>query len=288
MASEPFKFLVGPNRKEYFIHKEAFIAISPVLRVLITGRMREAREGVAVWEDVEECHFLNLCEFAYFGKYTAPRMKDAPLTTPLPYRPEGEAENVYGDHGRKTLLVLDNFARRFFDKYKSPRGDSIEYKRNGIGWRDGTEYFLRHANMYILGDRYDVETLRAEALFHIAKGLANTHDTWDNIPAFAKLARLTYSNTREHDQLRELLSKYVSLRGDDLFLHPDIESLRNEYPDFESDIMGPIMELHRQESERLKNREKRFKRKVPENEDHPEEPSTKRPTRRSTRRAAKR
>ncbi|KAI1138071.1 hypothetical protein F5Y05DRAFT_50249 [Hypoxylon sp. FL0543] len=274
LASEPFKFLVGPDRKEYFIHREVFTTISPVLQVLITGRMREAREGVAVWDDIEERYFLDLCEFAYSGTYTAPRLEDSPRPVPLPYRPQGGAAEVFGRRINRVIPNLGDMdfrpgVTRFFRKYRSPSGARIPY-REGIGEKDGTEILLRHANVYVLADRYDVADLRALALYREAEALSTVDDTWDNFPAIVKLIKFTYENTVERDKLRELVTTYLYLKGEELLLHPEMQSLLKDCPDFTFRALVWIRDRWRGMSRRLGEQLELFKSALADDEDEDE------------------
>ncbi|KAL7815803.1 hypothetical protein V8C26DRAFT_105411 [Trichoderma gracile] len=68
--SEPFKFVVGPNKKRYSLHKGAVARLSKSLYQLLNGRMREAKEHCVSWEDTDENTFIRFGEWAYTGDYT--------------------------------------------------------------------------------------------------------------------------------------------------------------------------------------------------------------------------
>src|SRR6478735_10692651 len=58
LASKPFLFVVGPEAKEFHVHKELIGRQSPVLNALVNGNMREAREGRVVWADLDVDTFV--------------------------------------------------------------------------------------------------------------------------------------------------------------------------------------------------------------------------------------
>lgn len=73
LISKPFKFIVGPEKQEFTLHAEVISRLSTSLNTLINGGMKEAAEGVAVWEDIDAETFIRLSKFAYTGDYDPPR-----------------------------------------------------------------------------------------------------------------------------------------------------------------------------------------------------------------------
>ncbi|KAL6864587.1 hypothetical protein J3F83DRAFT_143103 [Trichoderma novae-zelandiae] len=70
LLSKPFKFLVGPKKKELALHRTAVSSLSKSLDQLLNGRMREATEQCVSWEDTDEKTFIRFGEWAYTGDYT--------------------------------------------------------------------------------------------------------------------------------------------------------------------------------------------------------------------------
>ncbi|KAI1454655.1 hypothetical protein F4805DRAFT_460470 [Annulohypoxylon moriforme] len=264
MTSKPFKFVVGPNRMEFFVHTEALIAISPVLRVMITGSMREAVEGVAVLENIDVEDFTGLCEYAYSGSYESPIPDSAPPE--LPFRPDGNASNAYGVNSQPRAInflhgtIKDAPAQQWMKKYRDPPVMSVygHYDCYRYHDKDWTENLLYHANIYILADTYDVSGLRSLARHCIYKVLRIFEDTWDSIPAIEKLIRLIYENTQKSDELRGLLSSYVAIKSENFFLHPHMQKLRDDCPEFCSDVLQSTIECFACE---LREVEEKLKRK---------------------------
>ncbi|KAI0839282.1 hypothetical protein F5Y06DRAFT_295903 [Hypoxylon sp. FL0890] len=216
--------IVGRDRQQYFIHEEAFSAISPVLAAIITGRVHEAHEGVAVWDDIDERDFLNLCEFAYSGNYTAPPMEQAPRPKRLYNTLQGKAATIYGYSAARDSLLTMQTSRpdlrasilAFFEEYRKLLGLTVPSKIIGSRIQGLTEHLLCHAHVYILADRYDVKQLRRLSLFKLL----------------------------EIDELRELVSSFVAFKSQ-LFVHPDMEALRKNNPKFASDIFAHTLKYSR-------------------------------------------
>ncbi|KAI1208462.1 uncharacterized protein F4807DRAFT_152459 [Annulohypoxylon truncatum] len=64
-----FKFVVGPDRKEFVVHADVFAKLSKPLDALINGIFSEAAEKRTVWDEVAETTFDRLRQFAYCGDY---------------------------------------------------------------------------------------------------------------------------------------------------------------------------------------------------------------------------
>lgn len=73
LRSKIFKFLVGPNEKEFIVHEAVLHELSEPLRVLLGGPFKEARESTVAWPDVDENTFVRFVEWAYTGSYHVAR-----------------------------------------------------------------------------------------------------------------------------------------------------------------------------------------------------------------------
>lgn len=69
-SSVPFRFLVGPNQREFTIHSALLSHQSPVLDKLVNGGFAEAAEKCVKWDSVDEDTFVRFWQYAYTGKYT--------------------------------------------------------------------------------------------------------------------------------------------------------------------------------------------------------------------------
>lgn len=69
MRSEVFKFVVGPDEKEFNVHEAALSGLSRPLEVLLEGPFKEARESRVDWPEVDESTFVRFVEWAYTGNY---------------------------------------------------------------------------------------------------------------------------------------------------------------------------------------------------------------------------
>ncbi|KAI1089561.1 hypothetical protein F5B19DRAFT_504524 [Rostrohypoxylon terebratum] len=70
-----FKFIVGPNKKEFLVHADVFARLSGPLNALINGKFTEAERGYTTWDDVAEGTFKRFAQFAYSGDYDSIKPK---------------------------------------------------------------------------------------------------------------------------------------------------------------------------------------------------------------------
>ncbi|KAL6693357.1 hypothetical protein J3F84DRAFT_380617 [Trichoderma pleuroticola] len=69
LASKPFKFIIGPDKKQFIMHEAAITRLSKTLDKLVNGGMKESKEHCVCWEDIDETTFLRFGEWAYTGDY---------------------------------------------------------------------------------------------------------------------------------------------------------------------------------------------------------------------------
>lgn len=67
--SVPFRFVVGPIKREFWMHRAIVAAQSPVLDRLVNGEFREAKDLHAELESVDEKTFYFFWQYAYGGDY---------------------------------------------------------------------------------------------------------------------------------------------------------------------------------------------------------------------------
>ncbi|KAI1081876.1 hypothetical protein F5B20DRAFT_36468 [Whalleya microplaca] len=259
MASKAFKFLIGPNASPFNVDKETFAAISPVLRTLMTGKMREAIDGCAVWEDVEVDDFVGLCEFAYTGDYAVPNIDQTAKKFPVRPNDEADIEKYYKNLNIMRIVDFPSvsqsvspgcghtlFLRKFREKCV-PLSNirHLAVPKITTSSPDWTETFMRHARMYVLGDRYDVEGLRNIAFTRLACDLTRFTNTPDSLPSLESLIQFIYDNTVESDRIRDMLAMFTACIFENLILHPVMKHLFHEHFEFSRDVLQHVAERMR-------------------------------------------
>jgi len=72
VSSSPFCFLVGPEKKTFYVHAGLVAQSSSSLGVLVNGPMIEASQKYAILEDVDEETMTTFIEYLYTKDYTVP------------------------------------------------------------------------------------------------------------------------------------------------------------------------------------------------------------------------
>ncbi|RYP32633.1 hypothetical protein DL767_005138 [Monosporascus sp. MG133] len=226
--SDLFTFVVGPEEKEFTIHSGAVLHLSPYFETLINGSMKEAQDRRVLWDDIDEETFVTFSQFAYMGHYDTP---EHPTSPPEPEE-IGEAWPSYisrseifdGSCGRykRTILEWEQDFRAVLDEKR--KADTAVYciletfvtytcpqsQRFSENVNISARSFLLHAKLYVLADRYCIETLKDMALGMLHRTLLLVPLDLYASDCFCELVRFAYTNTRatkglDEDELRCLL-----------------------------------------------------------------------------------
>ncbi|TWU73507.1 hypothetical protein ED733_002009 [Metarhizium rileyi] len=68
LASQPIKFIVGPDRTEFTLHSHLVAQQSPILEVLVSSGTGVVQKTID-WEHVDESAFLCFSQHIYTGQY---------------------------------------------------------------------------------------------------------------------------------------------------------------------------------------------------------------------------
>jgi hypothetical protein len=238
ISSNPFEFVVGPDRKKFTIHTALAAYHSPILAVMMTGHMSEAQDGRATLEEIDEQTFVQFCEYAYTKDYT-----------PTPYEIVLDSSMLDGGNA-----LGNNYSEELLDSFPSPSNSSFlewrmrklnkrgqkmdtgssyaidkpclycghkpgkqafwnelgrtdyaisiqdfEARKNIKQCEDYTNVFLGHARIYVFADRYNVATLRTLALGKLYRTLDVFNIYSNRIGDIINLIRYSYSNSYTRD-----------------------------------------------------------------------------------------
>ncbi|KAL2812671.1 hypothetical protein BDW59DRAFT_178521 [Aspergillus cavernicola] len=190
-----FQFQVpGPLTGEFTVHSYPFAT-------LMNGGMIEAKIRRVEWQDVEGKTFTRLCEYAYLGDYTPPRLKRWLRSHHGWYGPEEEADDrpspvpdaieyeypttetaIDPDPWKLPYKEKNIWTRHLRDRFSNltinapPRAHHLNDfvpKQNTGPREDFTPVFLGHIQLYILADQYGIEALCQLVLAKLAKTLTN-------------------------------------------------------------------------------------------------------------------
>lgn len=249
-----FTFTVGANKKEVTVHSSALAGLSPSLNALINGEMIEAKTRHVDWSEVDVDTFARLCEFAYLRNYTPPTFRlvdgrspmeatklakgkpkrnkrsskayyDEPIPVdaaepepePMPEpAPELEPEVPYTERNIWTGQLRDAFTRSLV--IPSTQSDNVDYNftppENTGSWEDFTPVFVQQARLYVLADKYGIESLRQLILSKLYQTLKSFKLYNTGVTGIIEFVRFVYLNTppnygNQIDAMRNLVTRYV-------------------------------------------------------------------------------
>jgi hypothetical protein len=254
---------------------------SAPLAALMKGSMREATDGIATLDDIDEQTFVRFCEYAYMGDYTPAQRQPASIldsakssASVREYADEGivaskkskkkrSHASLWDDvdgfdkvgkscgqcgRGTRTQILWDEFRRREYS-VTSPKLRPRELLEECA---DKDDLFLWHARVYVFADRYDIAGLRVLALDKLHHALCSFKVAENQIAKIIDLARFSYSNdnTRDNeaeqhiDSLRSMVVHFIVCVFEDVVRDNSFLELVEERGPFARDftrLLGIIM-----------------------------------------------
>ncbi|WQF85724.1 Putative SKP1/BTB/POZ domain superfamily protein [Colletotrichum destructivum] len=181
LQSRTVKFIVGCNEKEFSVHEFSFCSISPALRALLTGGMKESVEGKVVWDDVEPATFTDnkvdsLKSYLQSDAYQGAQHQFSKKCSTQPLEPEiGQ-----GSHPKNGAAYL-----------RSDWLEDLEFSKTGIA-----DVFMSQAKLYILADKYGIEGLRSLCLHRLQQSLLHCLGTSEFENLLLDVIEFVFSKTR--------------------------------------------------------------------------------------------
>jgi hypothetical protein len=243
LISRPFKFLIGPEETEIVVHEEPIASQSAALNTLMRGSMSESTNGLASWKDVDEKTFVRFAQFAYTGDYSVPQMvvinqvvsnhreevpvdiQRNPQDSEFEWGAFSSAKKTVKKKGIKHDLTPQETTYTPFKSLTYPLlqprskfADSchpvmIKGSRYHI-----FESLLSHTSLYVLADKWGVESLKVLTLYKLHENLNMLKLDVEEVPDIVELARYGYSGTPHLetgiDDLRELICRYIAANVD--------------------------------------------------------------------------
>ncbi|KAK8877402.1 BTB/POZ fold protein [Apiospora arundinis] len=269
-ASGPFRFLVGPEKKEYMMHTELVASLSKPLRALLTNGMEESCKRVAEWPEVEETTFVRFFQFAYTGQFDAEEPEKPPPKTPEPL----EDHDLWPGLSQNSNMT--NFAASFQRKQLSTFGAVNETKMNIQGqkkaklWEsfqqayeplkdsparwplpdqdptsDFTRVFLAYARLYVLADEKDVQGLAELSLRRLHHTLVHFNIQGQRADSIASLADYCFENTcdkgGEQDKMRHLICLFTACHFETLWTNSEFQRVFTELREFLTGVIGLML-----------------------------------------------
>jgi len=225
--------------------------------MLMRGKMSESLAGEAKWEDVDGETFVRFIQFAYTGDYSIPPAVVKPIDLPqedivdeapiFERAPIVEEELVVEDNGwgfsfpKNKIKSGQNSPEAALKAFNSlnypllkPRSKFAETCEPAI--RVGSsenvrEILFAHATLYVLAEKWGVESLKMLALFKLHQTLRMLRLDVQRIQDIVELTRYTYSDETTpdlengNDGLRELICHYIAANAKMMATHASFMAL---------------------------------------------------------------
>ncbi|KAG5928157.1 hypothetical protein E4U42_001162 [Claviceps africana] len=279
MASKPFTFLVGPEKKAFAIHSALVAGQSKVLEKLVLGDMQEAREGSVVWEHVDEQTFIRFSQYAYMGIYRYPSFRPrAPRVADFGDawgndRPEDRTGMIESRrhrtrkvkkkvrpqivHSWHTGLIepeseseseseRTNKGKELWTAFEKKLSSTEPYMAMkqasplGDGEESNAELLLCHARLYVFAECYDIRKLMHLSLCTLHHVLVKVPESDEMTSMAVKLLQYCYANDTP-DALRDLAVEYTACRVEHLSKREEFQELVKVHGDFSVALVNALL-----------------------------------------------
>jgi hypothetical protein len=254
------------------VHEEAIANQSAALNSLMRGKMSESTAGVAAWIDVDEATFVRFAQFAYTGDYSVPKMvvsgqersksrQEQSVAEVEEIEELGIEENYWGSlssaskKNKKKSQVTCTPPQPTPTPFKSLTYTLLQPRSKFANTCDPavmegseeniTEALLSHASLYILAEKWGIESLKRLTLSKLHQTLNLLTLDAARVPHIVKLVRCAYSGTPDLetgiDELRELVCRYVAVYIRTISEHTEFEELIEEGGAFMRDLWKRVL-----------------------------------------------
>jgi hypothetical protein len=251
LRSTFFKFIVGQEKREFFVHSSIVACQSECLEKLVNGDMKEAIERCATLCDVDSDTFVRFSQYAYTGDYRAAQRQTrehvrprepSPPQSPVLYSepPKVRKKKISSYWGGDLVQTKDkdlwsHFKRLYPDSVsdREPEGNAPE--------DDFTDIFLSHAHLYIFADCYDISALKLLCLRKLQRTLESFTVHEEAIDDVVRLLRFCYENTLESDEMRDMLNMFTACKAVELWRSQEFQRLVRDSGEFAWGLVSEML-----------------------------------------------
>ncbi|OAA61414.1 BTB/POZ fold protein [Cordyceps fumosorosea ARSEF 2679] len=167
--------LVGPEKKEFFIHASLVTSQPKVLDKLVNGPMREAADGCTVWEHVDTATFVRFGQYVYTGNYEGEASSEETgverlvkaVTVPDEEPAEAQKQNFSDDYWTGSMVAKCKCNKK--KKMAEPLLQLRNRQPTLCAWKPKPlvlvcGVLLSHARVHMMAEYYQVQPLAQLAL----------------------------------------------------------------------------------------------------------------------------
>ncbi|TWU72579.1 hypothetical protein ED733_002482 [Metarhizium rileyi] len=261
-SSEPFRFLVGPRKREFTIHSAVVANQSRSLDRLVNGEFVEGNDKTVRWEDVDEETFLCFWQYAYTGDYDVPRESETPDVEMEGEEDGGDKTPEYTDispnfyYGTNDRITNNNTIyawRPSLEKSKRDKlweafaalSSSSGSKRSAIKDKKSRDHLnarglLRDARVYVFADCYGITPLMNLSFDMLHQSLYTLDLRTENLADIVALIHYCYE-TPTPVGLKQLVVLYAACNVEKLWADEQFRHLLETHGDFSTSLVGSLL-----------------------------------------------
>ncbi|KAG6111354.1 hypothetical protein E4U13_004854 [Claviceps humidiphila] len=247
---KPFKFVVGKERKEVYMHSALVARWSRVLDKMMSSPFIEGQQGFAVLADEDVRTVAAFAEFVYTGDYHLPSV-EAPLDSKTEHGgTESHDTSDCRDSDKVLGRPLNNHWTAFatsedcghkLDAPSAPAPPSVPLApvlNPGSMRTDYSEFFIAHAKVFAFADCYGIDALMNLSMRRLHQALCGFRLSKTRVGDILALVRFCYERPGP-EKLKRLVASYSAAIMDPGVsnLMPDcFQQLLKERGDFAADM----------------------------------------------------
>ncbi|KAK4139769.1 uncharacterized protein C8A04DRAFT_32733 [Dichotomopilus funicola] len=268
-TSKVYRFLIGSSKREFTVHSAVVEGQSDAFNTLVNNTaFREANDGCAELEEVDEGVFASFVQYVYTGDYDFPDHGMDPVTGRKPglevalaalhspvnrgssYRGIWEDEETPTPEPSQPPPDDSLMSQLFRDPEPGleddPQGSGSDSSDTTASMFDPTANtarpLLHHARLYVFADCYQISRLAQIAHDNLEKQLgALKQKPFDRISVDVTITLLAYAYQEPRPKaLRSLLVQDVSRKVDKLWIYGSFREIPEAHAELGAELVGEM------------------------------------------------
>ncbi|KAK3391317.1 hypothetical protein B0H63DRAFT_388792 [Podospora didyma] len=251
ISSKPYKFTIGPNKREFVMHSALVAAQSRALDRLVNGGFKEAEEFHTELKSVSEETFVLFSQYAYTGDYElleinprprvdikeeekAVRYPEPPVEKALPEPEPALDAEVKPKYTYNRTELWKNFT------LVCSIAVELQPRRPGAVLHNGN-VLLSHAQLYVFADCYGISRLSELSFNRLGQALLEMKVTPELVADVIELLSYCYDEPTPA-RLRNHLVLYAACKADELWSNIHFRELVTTHGELAAALLGVMIE----------------------------------------------
>ncbi|KAG6285139.1 hypothetical protein E4U46_006146 [Claviceps purpurea] len=220
IAFKPFKFVVGKEEKEIYMHSALVAKWSKVLDKMMNGLFIEGQQGYAVLADEDVKTVAAFAEFVYTGDYHLSSEESPPDSPPKPHS-TADCKDNDKELGRPRNDHWEAFAKSKECDFpvQGPQTQPAPVLNPGSMRMDYSEFFIAHAKVFVFADCYGIDALVNLSTRKLHEALCGFRLSKTRVGDILALVRFCYERPGP-EKLKRLVASYSAA-----IMDPEVSNL---------------------------------------------------------------